>query len=283
MDCQFLQPNLYILRKVSDQIITWLNTEITSTKQKGFVVGVSGGIDSALVSTLCALTGHPTFAVSIPIHQGRTEHKRCEKHLEWLTERFSNVLVKTADLTSILDSYREYIHSVDLKTHDDLVSANLQSRFRMMTLYAFANAYGFLVAGTGNRVEDHGVGFFTKYGDGGVDISPIGSLLKSQVRELAAFLGVQEEIVKATPTDGLWTDGRSDEDQIGATYDELEAAMALHGRITCFVGKTFEDKLKHADLTERQQEVMMIYHNRHEANQHKMKMPPVCWVSKEYL
>jgi len=252
--------------KVSEQITRWLSYQIESTKQKGFVVGVSGGIDSALVSTLCAISGHPTLAVSIPIHQGRCEHKRGEKHLEWLTERFPNVIVRTADLTSLLDSYREYIHSVDLRTENDLVAANLRSRIRMMTLYAFANAYGFLVVGTGNKVEDFGVGFCTKFGDNGIDISPIGDLMKSEVRELAAYLDVEEEIVRAVPTDGLWDDGRSDEDQIGASYDELEWAMKW---------LSFDSP---EETTSRQRDVLSIYLKRHNANAHKMQMPPVCRV-----
>lgn len=255
-------------KNVSDQIVNWLNYQLEASNQKGFVVGVSGGIDSALVSTLCALTGKPTLAISIPIHQAKSEHSRCDKHLDWLTERFSNVLVKQANLTTITDAYQEYIQSVDLKLEDDLVKANIRSRLRMTTLYSFANAYGFLVAGTGNKVEDFGVGFFSKYGDGGVDISPIGDLLKSEVRELSAYLEISEGIVKAAPTDGLWCDGRTDEDQIGATYDELEDTMNWLYQTTSY------------ERTPRQMRVLSIYLKRHNSNAHKMQMPPICKVEK---
>lgn len=281
---------------IEDQIVKWLTKKLDDTKQKGFVIGVSGGIDSAVVSTLCAKTGKPTIVVSLPIAQSTT---LADKHMASLTSRHPNVRVSECYLDKALYSLEGSIwgdlfemnrYSIDTNENRDLVSANLRSRLRMCTLYAFANASGFLVVGTGNKVEDYGVGFFTKYGDGGVDISPIGDLLKSEVRTLASHLGIIEEIVKAAPTDGLWADARTDEDQIGASYDELEWAMSEYGRIFCLLGDTFEEKLKMAqrmsglaafDLSDpRKQEVLKIFHQRHVANRHKMNMPPVCVVER---
>lgn len=253
---------------VLKQIESWLFSQIQKTKQKGFVVGVSGGVDSALVSTLCARSGYPTLLLDLPINQNKKEHSRAVSHIQKLEHIYSNVTGKTLDLTPMLQTFWENI--VDDTVHNsDIVDPNLRSRLRMTALYAFANAYGYLVAGTGNRIEDFGIGFFTKFGDGGIDISPIGDLKKSEVRELAAYLGVSKEITDAIPTDGLWEDGRSDEDQIGATYDELEWAMDwCTGEIIS------------AALTKRQLEVLDIYRKRHFANQHKMCMPPICKIER---
>lgn len=286
MECSF----------VESQIVSWLTKKLESTKQKGFVVGISGGIDSALVSTLCAKTGKPTIVVSLPIAQNTL---LADRHMAWLTSKYPNVKESECNLTGSLyslegdiwaDLFDHNTYCIDTGENRDLVSANLRSRLRMCALYAFANASGFLVVGTGNKVEDYGVGFFTKHGDGGVDISPIGDLFKSEVRELASYLGIDSEIVKAAPTDGLWADSRTDEDQIGATYDELEWAMSEYGRIFCLLGDTFEEKLKTAqrmsglaafDLSDpRKQEVLKIFHQRHVANRHKMSMPPVCLVER---
>lgn len=250
------------------QITRWLQDQLATSRQNGYVVGVSGGIDSAVVSTLCALTEKPTLVISLPIHQAKSEHSRADKHIAWLTQTYPNVKTQNVDLTQIFDAYTEYLRSVDLKLEDDLVEANLRSRLRMTALYAFANAYRYLVVGTGNKVEDFGIGFFTKGGDGQVDISPIGDLMKSEVRALGSFLKISEDIVSATPTDGLWEDGRSDEDQIGASYDELEWAML------------FWDGQKNL-LNTRQKKVLTIYLNRYAANQHKMKMPPVCMIERK--
>jgi len=275
---------------VATQIETWLINRLKESKQKGFVVGVSGGIDSALVSALCARTGLPTILVSMPIHQGKSEHSRASEHMDWLAGQYNNVVLREANLTSFSDSYLDYMASVDLTifggTNAFLVEANVRSRLRMVTLYAFANAYQFLVVGTGNKVEDFGIGFFTKGGDGQVDISPIGDLLKSEVRALAAHLGVKEELVKAAPTDGLWNDGRTDEDQIGATYDELEWVMGwLNGKAPSSVVTTYGAdgnvaNVNTAFCSSRQLDVLRIYLERHIANGHKMRMPPICIIER---
>ena len=272
---------------VESQIIDWLKQKIESSKQKGFVIGVSGGIDSALVSTLCAKTGLPTIVVSLPIAQSTT---LADRHMAWLSAQYPNVKISECYLDKALYSLEGSIwgdlfdhnnYSIDTNENRDLVSANLRSRIRMCALYAFANASGFLVVGTGNKVEDYGVGFFTKYGDGGVDISPIGDILKSEVRTLSSHMGIIDDIVTATPTDGLWADSRTDEDQIGATYDELEEAMEFLAGVE--IPETTLDQLRlenQEEITERQWDVLTIYLKRHNANQHKMTMPPVCIVER---
>jgi len=204
------------------QINTWLLDYIVEAKMKAFVVGVSGGIDSALVSTICALTGIKTIAVSLPIRQEEKQLYRANKHIEWLKENFENVESIEIDVTDVFNVFeRQFIDNY----HSELAFANSRSRLRMTALYQVAGSISGLVVGTGNKVEDFGVGFYTKYGDGGVDISPIADLLKSEVKLVAQDLGIIQEIIIAKPTDGLWGDDRSDEDQIGATYDELEWAM----------------------------------------------------------
>lgn len=241
-------------------IIDWLKDQVTKSGQTGFVLGVSGGVDSGLVSTLCAMTGLKTIVVTMPIHQAQAEVTRADKHIKWLESKFENVESVCVNLTDTFETLRKALPMDE--SIDDLAMANTRSRLRMTTLYTFAGHHKLLVAGTGNKVEDLGIGFFTKYGDGGVDISPIGDLLKSEVREMARQLGVIPEISEAVPTDGLWSNGATDEDQIGATYDELEWAMS---------------PVKPArTLTEREQQVMDIYNSRHNKNKHKMEPIPVC-------
>ncbi len=239
-------------------IVKWLSDYLTKSKMKGFVIGISGGIDSAVTSTLCAETGFPVLAVSLPIHQNRELHNMSEVQKGWLSGRYSNVITENVDLSKVYDSFKQAVDS------SELGYANSKARLRMTTLYARAADEGFLVAGTGNKVEDFGVGFFTKYGDGGVDISPIADLTKTEVYELARELDLPNTIQSAAPTDGLWDDGRQDEDQLGATYPELEWAMSYNG----------EER-----ITERQKEVLDIYHKHHEANKHKMMPIPVCKVN----
>src|SRR5690606_18716741 len=211
--------------KIVNHIVHWLKTYAENAKVKGFVVGISGGIDSALVSTLCAKTGLPTLCVEMPIHQAASQVSRGLEHIQFLKNTYKNVTNAIADLTDAFDLMSAALPKVDDLPVLNLTLANTRARLRMTTLYYFAGINNFLVAGTGNKVEDFGVGFFTKYGDGGVDLSPIADLMKSEVRALAAYLGITQNIIKAKPTDGLFGDDRSDEDQLGANYDELEFAM----------------------------------------------------------
>ena len=254
-------------KDVAHHIINWLNDYAEESKLDGFVVGVSGGVDSALTSTLCANTGKPTLCLEMPIHQEKDQVSRANSHTNWLAKNFSNVRVKVVPLDTLYDSFCQLDAERNDNTNTPLSLANTRSRLRMATLYYFASQERFLVAGTGNKVEDFGVGFYTKYGDGGVDVSPIADLMKSQVRELAAHLGVHGSIVHAAPTDGLWDDNRTDEDQLGATYDELEWAM-----------KQEENGKNVANFTDREQTVFNIYEKHHTMNKHKMVPIPVCVI-----
>jgi len=244
-------------------ITHWLKEYSESSKTKGFVIGISGGIDSAVCSALCALTGKPVLCVKMPIHQHDSEFNRSKEHIEWLKSKFSNVQSINVKLSESFDNFSDSI-SEEIKT--DLTMANIRARLRMTTLYAYAGSNGMLVAGTGNKVEDFGVGFFTKYGDGGVDISPIADLMKSEVFTLAKELGIVDSIQNASPTDGLWADGRNDEDQLGASYDELEWAMEQYAMST-------ENRFDN-----RQKEVFEIFTRLHRENQHKMQAIPVCLI-----
>lgn len=250
-------------KQVIEHIVTWLNDYSANSKTQGYVIGISGGIDSAVTSTLCALTGKRVIVLNMPIRQFKNEFDRSNEHIEWLKSKFSNVESGTVELTGVLEAFEKTLPS-DIQ--DFLSMANTRARLRMSTLYAFATHHKLLVAGTGNKVEDFGVGFYTKYGDGGVDISPIADLYKTQVYLLAKELGVVDSIQNAKPTDGLFADGRTDEDQIGATYPELEWAMEYIANMETY------------DLNERQQKVMEIYKWRHTANKHKMDPIPVCLI-----
>ncbi|TWP30443.1 NAD(+) synthase [Apibacter muscae] len=258
-------------QEVISYIIEWLNDYIKNSGMKGFVVGVSGGIDSAVVSTLVAATGKPVLLLEMPIHQPIEQVSRAREHMDFLKNKFSNVLTKRVDLTNSFDVLTEALEVDEGNTNTNLSLANTRSRLRMTTLYYYAGLYNFLVCGTGNKIEDFGVGFFTKYGDGGVDISPIADLLKSQVFELAKEMGISQEIQKAKPTDGLWGDDRSDEDQLGATYPELEWAMSVHKNHVS------------SDFSGRQKEVFEIYERLNKAAQHKIKPIPICIIPKELM
>ncbi len=255
--------------KIVLHIVDWLRQYLVDSRQKGFVIGVSGGIDSAVVSTLCAMTGYPLLCLELPIRQKSNEVSRAKNHIQWLQSKFGHVSNQEIDLTPVFDAFVRLMP--DSAQNTDLAEANSRSRFRMTTLYYFAGIHNYIVAGTGNKVEDFGVGFFTKYGDGGVDISPIADLLKSEVYQVAAYLGIIEEIQTAVPTDGLFDDGSSDEDQIGATYPELEWAMKH-----IEVGNTIEA------FSGREKEVFEIYTKRHNANLHKIKPIPVCLIPNEW-
>jgi NAD+ synthase len=250
--------------QIEHQIVSWLKSQIANSGQKGFVVGVSGGVDSAVVAALCARTGFTTLLVSLPMS---ADTKKADRLSQTLNAEFENVFAVEANLEDVMNQFKACLSPASGQPVDGLVEANLASRLRMCALYSFSNSCGLLVAGTGNKVEDFGIGFCTKGGDAQVDISPIGDLLKSEVRALAHHLGIPKDIADAVPTDGLWADGRTDEDQIGASYDELEWAMSVYGA-------------EIQDLTERQEKVLDIYTKRHEANAHKMRMPPVCVVER---
>jgi NAD+ synthase len=259
-------------KKVAEYIINWLKEYATNAKVNGFVLGVSGGIDSALTSTLCAKTGLPTLCIEMPIHQAESQVSRAEEHIKQLKNRFSNVSEARVNLTSTFEDFQNVLPEAEISTKLDVSLANTRARLRMTTLYYFAGLHGLLVAGTGNKVEDFGVGFYTKYGDGGVDLSPIADLMKSEVYDLAAYLGVPNSIQKAAPTDGLFGDSRTDEDQIGASYDELEWAMKMQDE-----NKTVND------FSDRKKEVFKIYNRLNSINQHKMMPIPICKIPKEFL
>ena len=257
--------------KVVAHIVDWLKDYCTNANQNGFVVGVSGGIDSAVTSNLCALTGLDVLCLEMPIHQAPSQVNRAFNHIEWMMERYPNVGVKTIELTPVFDSLVHSFPRVQVEEHRFMALANTRARLRMTALYYFAALNGYLVAGTGNKVEDFGVGFFTKYGDGGVDLSPIADLLKSEVYELARYLGINQDIMDAPPTDGLWGDNRTDEDQIGASYDELEWAMSMA-----------DQNKKTEDFQGREKEVFKIYMRLNKANTHKMVSIPVCKIPEEF-
>jgi NAD+ synthase len=251
-------------QEVINHIVQWLNDYSEQSKTNGFVIGISGGIDSALTSTLCAKTGKTVICLNMPIHQHKAEYDRGHEHINWLKKNFKNVNSHEVELT---ETFKSISAALPTDIQDWLSMANLRSRLRMTTLYAFTCNKKMLVAGTGNKVEDFGIGFFTKYGDGGVDISPIADLMKSEVFALAKELGVINSILIAKPTDGLFADSRSDEDQIGASYDELEWAMNF-----------LDNPGDFTKLTERQRTVLDIYSRMHKINQHKMNPIPVCKI-----
>lgn len=247
-----------ILKK---RIRDWMIDYLMDSNLETFIVGVSGGIDSALTSTLCAGTGIRTIVLNLPIHQNKKQLSRAEKHIKWLKNNYKNVEDIYIDLSEIFDTFqRLFVNPTELSL------ANSRSRLRMITLYQVASMNNGLVVGTGNKVEDFGVGFFTKYGDGGVDISPIADLTKTEVRELSRELNIIQEIIDAKPTDGLWEDERTDEEQIGATYEELEKIM----RFIEIGDQSFEN-----NLTERDTEVLKIYLDLNKKNKHKMIPIPV--------
>tara|TARA_E500000331_G_scaffold18406_1_gene16265 strand:- start:1315 stop:2055 length:741 start_codon:yes stop_codon:yes gene_type:complete len=237
-------------------IVDWIKSYVTNISKQpvSLVIGVSGGVDSALTSTLCAKTGLRTIAISMPIKQNLSQHDLSLRHLDFLKNNFNNVEVQTIELDSVFSSFQN-----TMKSHDsDLAFANSRSRLRMVTLYQVAQSNNGIVVGTGNKVEDFGVGFYTKYGDGGVDISPIADCTKSDVWELAEEIGVIREIIDAEPTDGLWDDSRNDENQLGLSYKQLEEAM---------INKNSEFYKKYEEIRQ--------------PNLHKMKPIPVCEIPKE--
>jgi len=258
--------------KVVDYIVKWLKDYAESSKMNGFVVGVSGGIDSAVTSALCAKTGLPVLCVEMPIYQAESQVSRAKLHIENLKKSFPNVSSTNFDLSGVFDTFKNQ----DLFDNDhqllDLSLANTRARLRGTTLYYFAGLKKYLVAGTGNKVEDFGVGFYTKYGDGGVDLSPIADLMKSEVYALGKLLEVTKSIINAAPTDGLFGDNRTDEDQIGASYDELEWAMKMND-----LEKSSED------FEGREKIVFDLFLKLNSTNKHKMIPIPICKIPKDIL
>ena len=239
------------VKKRAKIIIEWINNycDSSSYKPKALVVGISGGIDSSVVSTLCANTGKKTIVLTMPIKQIKTQHDLSLMHAEWLKKNFNNVEHHLIEMDKIFSSFSNVLNNFE----NEHGFANSRARLRMATLYQVAAANSGLVVGTGNKVEDFGVGFYTKYGDGGVDISPIADCTKTQVWELGKHLGVSEEIINTPPTDGLWDDGRNDVQQLGMSYEDLEKAM---------VNKNDPNYQKYLEIREK--------------NLHKMNPIPVC-------
>lgn len=262
------------IEKLKKEIVAWLLKYQQKSNTKGFVIGISGGIDSAVVSALCAETGLPTLCVTLPIHQSSAESSRAKEHVKDLESRFPNVTHESIDLGLTFDQFVADVPKVDkaVKEIAKLSLANVRSRLRMLSLYYLAQIHGYLVVGTGNKIEDFGIGFFTKYGDGGVDINPVADLLKSEVGKMAVDLNIIESIRTAAPTDGLFSDNRTDEDQIGATYPELEWAMEQYD-----LGK------EPSDFSGRKKEVLTIYTKRHLANQHKMQPIPKYEIPEKWI
>ncbi|WP_316634296.1 NAD(+) synthase [uncultured Flavobacterium sp.] len=255
--------------KVNNHIVEWLKNYANNAKVNGFVIGISGGVDSAVTSTLCAQTGLKVLCVEMPIHQAESQVSRGREHIEQLKKRFPNVLNVETDLTATFEAFKNSVPKTDDEAKVNLSLANTRARLRMTSLYYLAGIHGLLVAGTGNKVEDFGVGFYTKYGDGGVDLSPIADLMKSDVYALGEFLTIPHSILTAAPTDGLFGDNRTDEDQLGASYDELEWAM-----LAAESGNT------PADHSGREKSVFEIYKRLNTSNKHKMDAIPVCIIPK---
>lgn len=239
-----------------DYIKNWINDYCKSMPKEpdSLVIGISGGIDSSVTSTLCALTGKKTIVLSMPIKQIKEQHNLGTKHQEWLKSKFKNVESYLIDLDNVFKSFKTSLKQFD----SDHGFANSRARLRMTTLYQAAASNNGIVVGTGNKVEDFGVGFYTKYGDGGVDISPIADCTKTQVWEMGKNLGILDEIIKAQPTDGLWDDGRTDVVQLGMSYQELEKAMK---------DPNSEGYKKYMETRKR--------------NLHKMKPIPVCKMKND--
>jgi NAD+ synthase len=266
-----------------NHIVKWLKAYARSAKISTFVVGISGGIDSSVVSALCTETGLNTIVVQMPIRQNRKLDNRSSMQATWLLEHYKNVTHMSVDLTTVFSAFEkkveplcgaeEYNHETYL-----LASANSRARLRMMTLYQIAQCHNGLVVGTGNKVEDFGVGFFTKYGDGGVDISPIGDCMKTAVWDMGREFGLPQEIIDAEPTDGLWDDGRTDEGQLGMTYPDLERMMALDFLKRCKAVDS--DMPGSAKLSAEERKKLKRYQELRARNLHKMEPIPVCKISE---
>ncbi len=239
------------VKKRAEIIINWINNycDSVSYKPEALVVGISGGIDSSVVSTLCANTGRKTIVLTMPIKQIKSQHDLSLLHAQWLKQKYKNVEHHILEMDKIFTSFSQVLNSFN----NEHGYANSKARLRMATLYQVAAANNGIVVGTGNKVEDFGVGFYTKYGDGGVDISPIADCTKTQVWELGRYLEIIEKIINTPPTDGLWEDGRNDAQQLGMSYEDLEKAM---------VDKNDPNYKRYLEIREK--------------NLHKMNPIPVC-------
>jgi NAD+ synthetase len=258
--------------KIIRHIVDWLRDYALKSGVKGYIIGVSGGVDSGVVSTLCAMTGLQVITVDMPIRQKQDQVERAKEHIEFLKQKFSNVEAKTIELTSVFEQiYKTFENDSQGLKNEQLAFANTRSRLRMLTLYHYGQLNNLLVCGTGNKVEDFGIGFYTKYGDGGVDVSPIADLYKTEVYSLAKALDLPKCIQNAVPTDGLWDTDRNDEQQIGATYAELEK-----------IQKEYHKK-NASDYSGRDLEVYNIFDRMHRLAQHKINPIPVCEIPKEFL
>ena len=257
--------------KIIDKIVSWLKDYATKAGVKGYVIGVSGGVDSGVVSTLCAMTGLNLLMLEMPIRQKEDQVNRAWEHMNDITKRFPNAKAMSVNLTPAFEElYKTFDVKDDEFPSEKLAFANTRSRLRMLTLYYYGQINSLLVCGTGNKVEDFGIGFYTKYGDGGVDVSPIADLYKTEVYELARALNLVESIQNAIPTAGLWDVERTDEQQIGATYPELEKIQKEWGTRT------------EADYSGRDLEVYKIFARMNKAAQHKMQPIPVCDIPEEW-
>jgi len=236
-----------------DYISNWIKNYAVKNSFDSLTIGISGGIDSAVTSTLCAMTNLKTFVVSMPILDHQVLNKRGENHIKWLKENFNNTVNFETNLSEVFKSFQ----SVLKNNNSEHGYANSQARLRMTTLYQIAASNNGIVVGTGNKVEDFGIGFYTKYGDGGVDISPIADCLKTEIWEMGKTLKINQEIIEAPPTDGLWTDGRTDEQQVGLSYEEIEEAMLNENSV---------NRQKYLDIRKK--------------NTHKMEPIPVCILPK---
>ena len=236
---------------IKDWILNYVNS--MPKKAQSLVIGISGGIDSSVSSTLSAMTGLKTIVLTMPIKQITSQHDLSIQHQDWLKSKFKNVEAHTIKLDEVFNSFKSILSNFD----NDHGMANSRARIRMTTLYQVASANNGIVVGTGNKVEDFGVGFYTKYGDGGVDISPLADCTKTEIWELGKELGITKEIIDAQPTDGLWDDGRTDEGQLGLTYQELEEAMN---------NEKSKNRKKYLEIRK--------------LNLHKMNSIPVCKIPK---
>ncbi len=267
------------LDNVRDHVVSWIKQQAYDAKRDGIVIPVSGGIDSAVVSVLCALTGLRVYAITIPIETSEESARLAKLQMDYL-KRFPTTVLEV-DLTNSYHQFNTELSTLELAPSNDvlkLAQANLKSRMRMSTAYFVAGLTGSLVIGTGNYIEDTICGFCTKYGDHGVDMSPIGEFTKEQVYQLARVLGIPKEIQEAAPTDGLWLDGRTDEDQLGMTYDDImfmlqqeekSRSEGLLGAMVKFEDPSFQDK--YSNLVERRS-----------GNMHKLSMPPICHLHLDF-